>query len=485
MQNVIPRRAVIGLDVLIDDPTILKPDTDSPKLAEELYVPLGYNSTIIKYLKERSNRGDACRDLAHYLPELLRISEKSDAYYHDVRLGNGTLVHFAEIEGCPKATSSHDQSIALAKNLMASHQGDCKIFASHNTLTLMAASNFIPYEIIPPQVYTGRRKVTLPADCATEWYSKRGIPDDVWTTYISEKPLLPNEYVEFQPEYSDITEGGHLHVENIGHYSFDRKTGKGRIIPLAFTHPEHKAYHKIYPKTAAQAMMFDALLAPSEEIPLVIIPGPAGSGKTFCSVAAGLSQIEQGLYDRFFVVSSETKIGEKHGFLPGDLMNKILPLGASVINALRAVLDVRDYDGKPGYKNKADYDDNNINYSDNPLGITAYEQSYLDKYFQFMAMRFVKGMSIPNAILYFDESQDFSRDQISELITRCGESSKVVLTGDPNQSDFADKKGDFSGLDFITRRLIGADYAAVIRPTREESRRSVLTSRILTDIERY
>ena len=232
-------------------------------------------------------------------------------------------------------------------------------------------------------------------------------------------------------------------------------------------------------------MMFDALLAPVEEIPMVMFPGIAGSGKTFCSVSAGLSEIELENYDHFFVVKSESTLGRDHGFLPGNLVNKILPLGASVVNALRATLELRDQDNRPGYKEKSG-DASGINFSENPLGITPLMQSYLDNYFQFMPLRFIKGMSVPNAILYFDEAQDFNRDQITELMTRCGEGSKLIFTGDPAQSDFASMSGSFSGLDYVARRLSRADYVAIVRPNDAESCvRSYLVRRILGDIGHF
>ena len=485
MHDVPSKRAILGLDVLIDDPEILNPEPDTPKLADEFYIPLGYAKNVLKFTKENSNRGDACRDLAHYLPILLSESEKNGDF-HDTKLDNDTIIHFAEIDGCPNPVSSHDQSIALAKKLLSVGSQGIKIFASHDTLTLLAASNFIPYEVISPRVYTGRRKVFLPSDNALLWFEGKAISDRDWLYYFDSTPLKPNEYVEFElgPNYY-ASKGNKLAVENIGRYTVDRETGQGKVVPLAFTHPEHKAYKdSIFPQTAAQAMMFDALLAPVSDIPLVIIPGPAGSGKTFCSVAAGLSKIEEKKYERFFVVGSESKLGEKQGFLPGNMINKILPFSASVIDALRAVIGLRDADKS---KNKEKFADcNSVNdYTNNPLGITPHMQFFIDRYFQFMPLRFIKGMSVPGSVLYFDEAQDFTRSQVSELLTRCGENSKVILTGDPNQSDFADKKGDFSGLDFVTRRLVGTDYAAVIRPTRAESVRSYLTSRVLEDIDHF
>ena len=184
----------------------------------------------------------------------------------------------------------------------------------------------------------------------------------------------------------------------------------------------------IHPKNIYQGMAMDALLDPN--IDLVVLTGPAGCGKTLLALASALEQVvERGLYDKVIVTRSTPEIAESIGFLPGTEEEKMAPWLAAITDSLE-VLHKQD---------------ENMNGSMNYI---------MDKAnIQFKSVNFMRGRSIQNAFVILDECQNLTASQLKTIITRCGEGTKLICSGNLAQIDSNYLTALTSGLTYIVERF--------------------------------
>ena len=184
----------------------------------------------------------------------------------------------------------------------------------------------------------------------------------------------------------------------------------------------------IHPKNIYQAMALNALLDP--HIDLVILTGPAGSGKTLLALAAALEQVvEQGIYEKIIVTRNTPEIAESIGYLPGTEEEKMAPWLAAITDSLE-VLHKHD-----------ESMESSMNYIMNKANI------------QFKSLNFMRGRSIQNAIVLLDESQNLTASQLKTIITRCGQGTKIICSGNLAQIDSYYLTAVTSGLTYIVERF--------------------------------
>lgn len=191
----------------------------------------------------------------------------------------------------------------------------------------------------------------------------------------------------------------------------------------------------IQPKNIYQGMAMEALLNP--HIDLVVLTGPAGSGKTLLTMAAALEQvIEKGMYDKVIVTRNTPEIAESIGFLPGTEEEKMLPWLAAITDTLE-VLHKHD-----------ECKDGSVDYIKQKANI------------QFKSVNFMRGRSIQNAFVLLDECQNLTAAQLKTIITRCGEGTKIVCSGNLAQIDSSYLTAVSSGLTYIVERFKDFDGSA-------------------------
>ena len=201
----------------------------------------------------------------------------------------------------------------------------------------------------------------------------------------------------------------------------------------------------IYPKSNEQKRMFRAL----QSSDVVLASGPAGTGKTFLSVIWALSQVLSGKKGKLLLTRPVVEAGESLGFLPGDLSQKLNPY-------LRPLYDAMEYVLSPQQIKRLE-DNGTIEVA--PLA-------------------YMRGRSVNNAVMILDEAQNATRQQMMMFLTRIGENSQAIASGDPSQIDLA--RGASSGLADAIDALSGIDGVSVIRFTDSDAVRS----RIVRDIIR-
>ncbi|MFV0574889.1 MAG: PhoH family protein [Vibrio sp.] len=201
-----------------------------------------------------------------------------------------------------------------------------------------------------------------------------------------------------------------------------------RIRDLGRERLMHRHAWDVHPKNIYQGMAMDALLDP--DIDLVILTGAAGSGKTMLAMAAALEMtIEKKMFDKIIVTRNTPDIGEAIGFLPGTEEEKMLPWLAAITDTLEAL-------------HKHDHNtEGSLKYICDKANI------------QFKSINFMRGRSIQNAFVLLDECQNLTASQIKTIITRCGEGTKIVCSGNLAQIDSTYLTPVTSGLTYMVERF--------------------------------
>ncbi len=200
----------------------------------------------------------------------------------------------------------------------------------------------------------------------------------------------------------------------------------------------------IAPKTAAQARYLD-MLASCE---LVLAQGPAGTGKTFLAVAYGASLLLKGEVDRLVVTRPAVEAGERLGFLPGDLSEKVDPYMAPVWEALTDLM------GPEQLRRRRDKGEIEV-----------------------APIAFMRGRTLNHAFVIMDEAQNATRLQTKMVLTRLGEGARMAVTGDPSQVDLVNVSD--SGLRHAVSILEGVKGVGVARFSAEDVVRHPLVERIV------
>ncbi|MCV6546903.1 MAG: PhoH family protein [Cohaesibacter sp.] len=201
---------------------------------------------------------------------------------------------------------------------------------------------------------------------------------------------------------------------------------------------------KLIARTATQ----DAYMRAMDRADLIFGTGPAGTGKTYLAVAYAASLLERGVVDRIILSRPAVEAGERLGFLPGDMKEKVDPYLRPLYDAL--------YDMMPPDK---------------------VERELEAKVIEIAPLAFMRGRTLSNAVVILDEAQNTTSMQMKMFLTRLGENSKMIITGDPSQIDLP--SGEQSGL--VQAMDILADIPAIVRVqfTAEDVVRHELVMRIV------
>ena len=239
------------------------------------------------------------------------------------------------------------------------------------------------------------------------------------TIHTIPKAMLPEAYInEFLLDESNDFAGL---VEAINGDSLE-------VLDLGYERLMGRHAWGITPKNIGQAMALHALLDP--HIDLVILTGPAGSGKTLLALAAALEMVvERNMYDKIIVTRSTPEIAESIGFLPGTEEEKMLPWLAAITDSLE-VLHKHDENVK-----------GSMNYIMEKANI------------QYKSVNFMRGRSIQNSIVILDESQNLTASQLKTSITRCGEGTKIIVGGNLAQIDSNYLSAVTSGLTYLVEKF--------------------------------
>jgi PhoH-like ATPase len=224
------------------------------------------------------------------------------------------------------------------------------------------------------------------------------------------------------------------------------------LLPLQRVHKVKVG--RIQPRNREQTFALDLLLDPA--IPLLTLVGKAGTGKTLLALAAGLSQVaDERLYERLLVTRPVISLGKEMGFLPGDLDEKMAPWMQPIIDNLDYLLSGDD---AQSHGNRSAARGLRNTWSDlKGMGLLEVE-----------AISYIRGRSIPRQFMVVDESQNLTPHEVKTIVTRVGEGTKIIFTGDPYQIDNPYVDAESNGLTWLVERFKGQRLAGHITLQRGE-----------------
>ena len=200
----------------------------------------------------------------------------------------------------------------------------------------------------------------------------------------------------------------------------------------------------VRPRNKEQSHALDILL--DENVRLVTLVGKAGTGKTLLALAAGLKRtVEDGVYTRMLVSRPVMPLGKDIGFLPGDVDEKLNPWMQPIFDNLEFLFS-----------------------SGTRKGPRAYAELLDSGQLQVEPLTYIRGRSLPQQYIIVDEAQNLTPHEVKTIITRSGDGTKIVLTGDPGQIDNPYVDSASNGLSVAADRFRGEKVAAHIVLTRGE-----------------
>jgi phosphate starvation-inducible PhoH-like protein len=197
-------------------------------------------------------------------------------------------------------------------------------------------------------------------------------------------------------------------------------------------------------RTANQKIYLDAI----RDHDLVFGLGPAGTGKTYLAVAAAVHMLRTENARKVILVRPAVEAGERLGFLPGDLQQKVNPYLRPLLDALNDMVD-----------------------------FATIKRFMMNDVVEVIPLAYMRGRTLNQSIIILDEAQNTTRGQMQMFLTRMGNGSKMIITGDPSQIDLPDPRE--SGLLDAARRLARVPGVSFIHMGQEDIVRHPLVQRIV------
>ena len=205
----------------------------------------------------------------------------------------------------------------------------------------------------------------------------------------------------------------------------------------------------IVPRSVAQAHYMQELVRND----IIFALGPAGTGKTYIAVAQAVQQLITGSVQRLILSRPAVEAGEKLGFLPGDMKEKVDPYLRPLYDALNDCLPAEQV-----------------------------ERRILSGEIEIAPIAFMRGRTLADAFVILDEAQNTTPMQMKMFLTRFGQNSRMVVCGDPNQTDLPGGSAA-SGLNDGVARLEGIEGLSVVRFSASDVVRHPIVGRIVTAYE--
>ncbi|MBI3671429.1 PhoH family protein [Candidatus Azambacteria bacterium] len=231
----------------------------------------------------------------------------------------------------------------------------------------------------------------------------------------------------------------------------------------------------IAPKNDEQALAY--YLAMDQAITLLTLSGPPGTGKTLMALLAAYHQLEKKQYDKIIVFRPLDEVEKDMGYLPGSLKEKFNPRTTPIVSNMALILGNERHkkSDSPYVKqgNSFIFDDKNGDFS--PV-----EEVIERGLIEIIPINFIRGCTLHNSIIIIDEAQNFSNHGLKTAITRAGEGSKIILTGDLGQIDNPYLDAQSSGFTKVISSFTGQEiFGHLVLRKGERSKLAEIASRLL------
>jgi PhoH-like ATPase len=422
---------ILDTSVLVADPNVLLM-ADS-----EIIIP----SIAIRELDGHKKRNDEVGRNARYVSRFLDKLRDDGALLDGVYNENGSVIRI-EPGGDPlesndrfiiECAAKFPDGILLTK--------DINVRIAADALGIRAQDYTDENATDPDDLYKGWRVIEVSPERINKFYTEGKLS--------TRHKFMPNEFALIKDETGSSQSA-------VARYDAKR----GHLVPLRHIKDQLFGIHAL---NVEQKFAIELLATP--EIELVSFVGKAGTGKTLLALAAGMQGVlDEGLYRKMYICRPIVPVGGKDlGAMPGDFEEKMAPWATGIVDNLDFLIDTGDDDGRTcGQKLKT------LSDVIPPGRIDIIPLSYL------------RGRSLRNAFILIDEAQNITPKEMKTIISRAGEGSKVVLTGDIQQIDHLYLDQMSNGLTHLVERFKGQEIYGHVTMTRtERSRLADLASELL------
>ena len=387
---------VLDTNVILHDPQAIFSFEDN-----EVVIPIYVIEELDSFKKDLSELGRNARQVARHLDNLRQDGNLTSGVAVN---GTGSVRVAITARDLPaeyKTEHSVDNRIlAVALECVEKSDGRSVTFVTKDVnLRIRAAALGITTEDFDSErtdiseLYSGVAEIELPGDKIDAFYHDGKLP-------LDDPYYLPNQFAFLK----DAANPAHT---ALGKINLDLEV----IEPLIGS--KDGGMWGIRPRNREQSFAVDMLM--NDNLKLVTLVGKAGTGKTLLAIAAGLHKVtDESIYQRLLISRPIFPLGRDIGYLPGDVEEKLTPWMQPIFDNVEFVMGLSRTERKRGRSYQELMD----------LGVLEIEP-----------LTYIRGRSIPNQFLIVDEAQNLTPHEVKTIISRAGDNTKIVLTGDPYQID--------------------------------------------------
>ena len=388
--------------------------------SHDIIIPLKVLEEIDKHKKRQDVVGSNARNIVRFLDKLREMgtlqqgvslgegkgtvfAKGYDPAFIPAELDKKNADHIIIATALTERAASHEEVVLVTRDIQLRVICDslglkCEGYESDQVVTTAE------------KLYDGFIEITVPDSIVDDFYEKQPIYID--NTLTDGLPLYKNQFIMLTSEADP------------------KKTALAFFnwydAPVREVVKYKNGIWGVQARNKDQAFGLDMLMNPN--IPLVSIIGKAGSGKSLISLASGLEQVvgKDSQYKRLIVSRPVQPMGKDIGFLPGDINDKMIPWLMPVQDNLQFLM------------------------GDDRATLEMYIEN---RTIEIEALTYIRGRSISNAFIIIDECQNLSAHEIKTIITRVGENTKIVFTGDIEQIDNVYVDATTNGLSYVVEKM--------------------------------
>ncbi len=418
---------VLDTSVILYDPQCLFKFEDN-----QVVIPIIVIEEVDQFKKDLSETGRNARQFSRILDEI----RKKGSLTTGVSLQKGgvlkvDLVHEPE-KYLPDDLLSHKKAdhriLAVALKLKKQDSKTPVVFITKDVNLRVKADalglisvDYEPSKVSIEELYSGIKHFLVPSEVIDTFNSQKRLP-------IDDRELFPNSYVLLIDQHDE------KHI-SLGRFLSQEKV----IVPINDT---SRGIWGIKPRNIEQRFIMDALL--DDTISLVTLVGKAGTGKTLLALACGLEKtLDEGKYQKLLVSRPVFPLGKDIGYLPGEIEEKLNPWMQPIFDNIDYIVSFAGVD-KESKRSKGG----------------AWRELITQGMLNIEPLTYIRGRSLAYQFLIVDEAQNLTPHEIKTIITRAGEGTKVVLTGDCYQIDNPYIDSSNNGLTYVVEAFKKEKIAA-------------------------
>lgn len=445
---------VLDTNVLLHNPAALFMFADN-----HVVIPFTVLEELDSFKKNNDDTGRNCREVIRQLDRLRTRGKLSDGVEWNGH-GGTVRIEFASVErpDALRQDAPDNRIISVALRLMDAGfptvmiSKDINVRIKADSLGL-PAEDFEAQKVDSDRLYKGYADLDVPDELIDRLYEEKQIEFEALTPHLSREnedgstsriDVLPNQFVNLRSAMDESHSGLARRLADTDY-----------LIPIQ---APRKPVFGIMGRNVQQTMALDLLL--DDEIKLVTLLGTAGTGKTLLALAAGMTKVfTEQRYDKLLVARPIMPMGRDIGYLPGDKDEKLSAWMQPIFDNLEYLMSNRGVghqqaDSKPIEQRIKQF--------------MSTGQLVLEP------LTYIRGRSIPMQFMIVDEAQNLTPHEVKTIVSRVGEGTKIILTGDIAQIDNPYLDASSNGMSYLIERLKGQPQVGHV--TLAKSERSELAS---------